>query len=92
MSHEDSVSGPTSSDPSHRGWRQWPRIFLILVVRGYQVALSPLFGGGCRYYPSCSAYAIEALEKHGAFRGGWMAIRRISRCHPFHPGGFDPVP
>ncbi|MCO4098510.1 MAG: membrane protein insertion efficiency factor YidD [Gemmatimonas sp.] len=73
-------------------WRSWPRNALILGVRGYQLVLSPIFGGACRYYPSCSAYAIEALDKHGAWRGGWMALRRIGRCHPFHPGGFDPVP
>jgi len=64
----------------------------VFCVRGYQLVLSPIFGGACRYYPSCSAYAIEALERHGALRGGWMAIRRIARCHPFRPGGFDPVP
>jgi uncharacterized protein len=72
--------------------RQLPRTLLILLVRGYQLVLSPIFGGGCRYYPSCSAYAIEALEKHGALRGSWLAARRIGRCHPFRPGGFDPVP
>lgn len=65
---------------------------LILLVRGYQVTLSPLLGGQCRYYPTCSAYAIEALERHGALRGSWMAARRIGRCHPFRPGGYDPVP
>ena len=64
----------------------------LLIVRGYQLTLSPFFGGACRYYPSCSAYAIEALERHGALRGGWLALRRIGRCHPFRPGGFDPVP
>ncbi|MDQ8161289.1 MAG: membrane protein insertion efficiency factor YidD [Gemmatimonadota bacterium] len=64
----------------------------ILLVRGYQLTLSPIFGGACRYYPSCSAYAIEALQRHGALHGGWMALRRIGRCHPFRPGGFDPVP
>lgn len=69
-----------------------PRFLLILGVRLYQVALSPLLGGSCRYYPSCSAYAIEALERHGAARGSWLAIRRIGRCHPFRPGGYDPVP
>lgn len=68
------------------------RHVLILAVRGYQVALSPLLPAACRYYPSCSAYAIEALERHGALRGSWLAIRRISRCHPFRPGGYDPVP
>ncbi len=65
---------------------------LILLVRGYQVSLSPLLPAACRYYPSCSAYAIEALEKHGALRGSWLAARRIARCHPFRPGGYDPVP
>jgi uncharacterized protein len=64
----------------------------VLFVRGYQVVLSPLLGGQCRYYPSCSAYAIEAIERHGALRGAWLAARRIGRCHPFRPGGFDPVP
>jgi len=68
------------------------RTLLVLVVRGYQVALSPLLPAACRYYPSCSAYAIEALEKHGALRGSWLAARRIARCHPFRPGGYDPVP
>ena len=65
---------------------------LILGVRFYQVALSPVLGGQCRYYPTCSAYAIEALQRHGALRGAWLAVRRIGRCHPFRPGGFDPVP
>lgn len=69
-----------------------PRRLLILAVRAYQVVLSPIFGGACRYYPSCSVYAIEALERHGVLRGGWLALRRIGRCHPFRPGGFDPVP
>ncbi|MGE5732696.1 MAG: membrane protein insertion efficiency factor YidD [Gemmatimonas sp.] len=65
---------------------------LVLLVRGYQVAISPLLPSSCRYYPSCSAYAVEALERHGAMRGSWLAIRRIARCHPFKPGGYDPVP
>ena len=64
----------------------------IFLVRGYQVALSPLLPAACRYFPTCSHYAIEALEKHGALRGGWLAVKRIARCHPFRPGGFDPVP
>lgn len=75
-----------------RSMATWPRRAAILLVRAYQVGLSPIFGGACRYYPSCSAYAIEALEKHGALRGSWLALRRISRCHPLRPGGFDPVP
>ena len=69
-----------------------PRTALILLVRAYQVALSPLLPASCRYYPSCSAYAIEALERHGALRGGWLTLRRLARCHPFRPGGYDPVP
>ena len=68
------------------------RHLLILVVRGYQVILSPLLPASCRYYPSCSAYAIEALERHGAARGGWLTLKRLGRCHPFRPGGYDPVP
>ena len=68
------------------------RQLFILLVRGYQVAIGPLLPAACRYYPSCSAYMIEALEKHGAMRGGLMGIRRILRCHPFHVGGYDPVP
>lgn len=68
------------------------KLVLILLVRGYQVVISPILPAACRYYPTCSHYAIEALEKHGALRGGWMAVKRIARCHPFHPGGFDPVP
>lgn len=65
---------------------------LILLVRAYQLVLSPLFGKNCRFHPSCSAYAVEAIQKYGSLRGGWMALRRILRCHPWHPGGCDPVP
>lgn len=68
------------------------RWILVMFVRAYQVGLSPLLPASCRYFPSCSAYAIEALEVHGAMRGGWLAVKRIARCHPFRPGGFDPVP
>ena len=65
---------------------------LVLAIRGYQLWISPLLPSACRYYPTCSAYAIEAIEKHGAAVGSWMAIKRIARCHPFRPGGYDPVP
>lgn len=68
------------------------RHFFIGVVRVYQFAISPLLGSNCRFSPTCSAYAIEALEKHGTFRGGWLAIRRILRCHPWGRSGHDPVP
>lgn len=66
--------------------------FLIALIRLYQLALSPFIGNQCRFTPTCSHYAREAVEKHGALKGGWMALRRIGRCHPLHPGGHDPVP
>ena len=65
---------------------------LIALVRGYQLALSPFFGGSCRFLPSCSAYAIEAIRMHGAWRGAVLALRRLARCHPFARAGHDPVP
>ena len=65
---------------------------LICCVRIYQVVLSPLMGGQCRYYPSCSHYAIDALREHGAWKGGIMAAKRLLRCHPLAKGGYDPVP
>ena len=68
------------------------RHVLKLLIRGYQLGLSPLFGPRCRFYPSCSHYAMEAIDGHGALRGSWLAIKRIARCHPFNEGGFDPVP
>ncbi|MEN8183919.1 MAG: membrane protein insertion efficiency factor YidD [Myxococcota bacterium] len=64
---------------------------LILVLQAYQLLLSPLLGGACRYEPSCSSYAIDAIRQHGPLGGSGRAIRRILRCHPFHPGGYDPV-
>ena len=68
------------------------RFVLKALIRGYQLAISPLLGPRCRFYPSCSHYGIEAIDTHGALRGSWLTVGRICRCHPFHEGGFDPVP
>ena len=65
---------------------------LIALLRGYRAVISPLYGQVCRYHPSCSAYALEAVQVHGSLRGSWLAVKRISKCHPFHPGGYDPPP
>lgn len=68
------------------------RFLLLAVLRGYKRFLSPLLPPACRFEPTCSMYAMNAVEKYGAARGSWMAFRRLMRCHPFHAGGFDPVP
>ena len=65
---------------------------LVSLVRGYQIAVSPLLPAACRYTPTCSEYAIEALNRHGALKGCWLTLRRLGRCHPLRPGGYDPVP
>lgn len=65
---------------------------LIVVIKAYQYAISPLLGAHCRFHPSCSAYAREALERHGVMNGAWLVVRRLARCHPWSPGGYDPVP
>jgi len=65
---------------------------LILLIRVYQWTLSPLLGPCCRFHPSCSRYALACLEHHGTLTGGWLTLKRLSRCHPFHPGGYDPPP
>ncbi|MDF1589492.1 MAG: membrane protein insertion efficiency factor YidD [Gammaproteobacteria bacterium] len=65
---------------------------IIGLVRGYQLLLSPLLGNNCRFQPTCSHYMIEAITRFGVIRGSWLGIRRISRCHPWHEGGIDPVP
>jgi putative membrane protein insertion efficiency factor len=69
-----------------------PARVLMLPIAGYRKFVSPLLGPRCRFAPSCSAYALEALHEHGAARGLWLAVARIARCHPFNPGGYDPVP
>ncbi|GMU73125.1 MAG: membrane protein insertion efficiency factor YidD [Betaproteobacteria bacterium PRO3] len=65
---------------------------LTTAIRGYQLTIRPVLGAHCRFFPSCSEYAREAIERHGAARGTWLAAKRICRCHPYHPGGYDPVP
>ena len=65
---------------------------LSLPIRAYRTLISPLLPAACRFHPSCSAYALEALEQHGAWSGSWLTLRRLSRCQPFHAGGLDPVP
>ena len=69
-----------------------PRQILMGIIRGYQLLLSPWFGARCRFYPSCSCYAHTAIERYGALHGTWLGLRRLLRCHPFHKGGYDPVP
>ena len=65
---------------------------LLLVIRGYRSFVSPLFPPSCRFQPTCSQYALQSVERFGAWRGGWLTLKRLLRCHPFHPGGYDPVP
>jgi uncharacterized protein len=82
-----SVSAASESAP--------PRLvarLLLLMIEAYRLLLSPILGGYCRYQPTCSAYGQEAIRRHGAWRGSGLALRRVLRCHPFRPGGFDPVP
>lgn len=69
-----------------------PKSVALCAIRIYQLILSPFIGNQCRFHPSCSQYALEAIDAHGALKGTWLAIKRLGRCHPFHPGGFDPVP
>ena len=72
--------------------RRLPARILITLIEAYRLLLGPILGGSCRFTPSCSSYAIEAIERHGAARGAWLGSRRILRCHPFRQAGYDPVP
>ncbi len=65
---------------------------VIFLIKAYQLLVSPLFPSSCRFTPTCSQYSIEAIKKHGVLRGGWLSLKRVSKCHPWHPGGYDPVP
>ena len=67
-------------------------LVFLFIIKGYQLFISPLFSGSCRYYPTCSSYGIQAIKKHGPFKGGWLTIKRIARCHPWGGHGHDPVP
>jgi putative membrane protein insertion efficiency factor len=82
----------STGDQRAPGRRSIPAWLLTLPIKGYRLVISPLLPPSCRFYPSCSAYALEAVQVHGALRGSWLAVRRLSRCHPFHAGGLDPVP
>src|SRR4030095_692272 len=78
---------------SAAGQRRCPMKYVLIgLLKLYRLVISPLYGNVCRYYPSCSAYALRAVEVHGAARGSWLALRRLLRCHPWAPGGYDPVP
>lgn len=68
------------------------KAILLALIRAYQYLLRPMLGANCRFAPSCSEYARDAIVRHGALRGTWLAARRVVRCHPYHPGGYDPVP
>ena len=68
------------------------KTLILALLKFYRLALSPFLGRNCRFHPSCSAYSIEAVERHGVVKGSWLGLRRILRCHPWNPGGYDPVP
>jgi uncharacterized protein len=68
------------------------RFLLIAIIKGYKFFISPLLGSNCRFYPSCSSYSLEALQRHGAIIGSYLTLRRLLKCHPFNEGGIDPVP
>lgn len=72
--------------------RRLPTVAAAVLIRGYRYVISPLLGPRCRFHPSCSAYALEAVERYGLCRGGWLALKRLGKCHPWHAGGLDPVP
>lgn len=70
----------------------WPRAGAAGLIRGYQRVISPALPPSCRFHPTCSQYTLEAVQRYGVLKGSWLGLRRLIRCHPFNPGGFDPVP
>lgn len=92
MGGDRSLRAPgTGPDPRPRRIRPVTTAALVL-IRGYRLVISPLFPPSCRYTPTCSAYTLEAVERYGAVKGLWMGMGRVARCHPWHEGGYDPVP
>lgn len=92
---DDSVAAGARESGVRRAWvrvRRVPVLLLVAVLKLYQLVISPMEGPTCRYYPSCSQYAVIAVQRHGALRGGWLAVRRLGRCHPWTSGGVDDVP
>jgi uncharacterized protein len=85
------VTADSGRDQAEKQLSAGARVLTVLIT-AYRRFVSPLLGPHCRFAPSCSAYALEAIRVHGALRGSWLAVRRLARCHPFNPGGFDPVP
>ena len=92
VQHCPTTQGPSTAAFNHNGALRIARWVLLKLIRGYQLTLSPWLGRQCRFYPSCSHYAAEAIRVHGPLRGLWLGTRRVARCHPFHPGGIDLVP
>lgn len=90
MPEATTIDGTLRTNPL--GLRRLPARVVVVLIRVYQATISKLLGSRCRFHPSCSQYTLEAISKHGLVRGGWLGARRIGRCHPFHDGGFDPVP
>jgi hypothetical protein len=93
MTDQTTPDGDATRDVSPSGpWRRLLVLPLIALLRIYKYLISPMLGPRCRFVPSCSDYAVEALQRHGPLRGGWLALRRVSRCHPWGGSGYDPVP
>jgi putative membrane protein insertion efficiency factor len=86
--HHEAID-PIGNQQAHH--KTHPAMLFMLPIRFYRRFISPLFPPSCRFYPTCSQYALKALERYGVFKGGWLVLKRLSKCHPYHPGGFDPL-